>query len=208
MRVRIPLWVAAALVWPLIATAAELPIDDFKTGPEVSFLFSGNDLGLQAGSMVGGFRRTNFIVVPPAVPHPGLFHIPAGGPLIVSCGYKVGHRLELIYGVDGSGGGAPLNFDLSAYDRLVVDFDASDAGVNFNIVVYWASGAYWAIQGFNLAASNVPFSVSFPFASFTPGVPMIPPDWSDIDYIVVIAQTGSAIGSNDYAIKAFKAVGP
>jgi hypothetical protein len=31
-------------------------------------------------------------------------------------------------------------------------------------------------------------------------------DFSDIDFIAVIAQTGSPIGSNDYAINSIKAV--
>jgi hypothetical protein len=208
MRTRIlALW-AVVLAAPPFAGAAERALDDFTTGPKVSFLFTGDDTSQQAGTMVGGFRRTHFLVAPFPIAHGGLFHIPAGGPLIVSCGYKVAHRLELIYGVDGSGANAPLNLDLSAYDRLVVDFDGSDAGINFNIVVFWASGAYYSIQGFNLDASNLPFSVTFPFSLFLPTVPGFPVDWSDIDYIVIVAQTGSAIGANDYAIRGFKAVGP
>jgi hypothetical protein len=208
MRTRILLWMTVGVVWPSITIAAQLTIDDFTTGPKVSFLFSGTDSGIQAGSMVGGFRRTNFLVAPFPVVHPGLLQIRSGGPLIVSCGYKVAHRLDIGYGLDGNGGNVPLNLDLSAYNRLVVDFDASDAGLNFNIVLFWASGAFYAIQGFNLGASNVPFSVNFPFADFIPGVPSVPLDVSDIDYIAVIAQTGTPIGSNDYAITSIKAVGP
>jgi hypothetical protein len=195
---------AVAVAWPSIA-AAQLTIDDFTTGPKVSFLVSGSDSGVQPGSMVGGFRRTNFIVAPFPVAHPGLLQVRAGGPLIVSCGFKVAHRTEVSYGLDGTGANVPLNLNLSANNRLIVDFDASDAGLNFNIVLYWASGALWAIQGFNLAASDVPFSVVFPFAGFTPGVPGTTVDFADIDYIAVIAQTGSAIGSNDYAITGIKA---
>jgi hypothetical protein len=40
------------------------------------------------------------------------------------------------------------------------------------------------------------------------GIPGTTVDFTDIDYIAVIAQTGSAIGSNDYAIDSIKAVGP
>lgn len=183
-------------------------LDDFKTGPQWSVLFTGNDLRVQAGSMVGGFRRTNFIVIPNPVVHPGIMQVRSGGPLIVSAGYKVSHRLEVFYGVDGAGANAPLNLDLSAYDRLVVDFDGSDAGVNFNIVIWWASGALYAAQGINLAASSVPFSVQLPFDRFTPGIPGMLPTFNDIDYIAVIAQSGSAIGANDYAITTLRAVGP
>lgn len=205
MRTRMFLLMTVGVAWPSIATA-QLTIDDFTTGPKVSFLVSGTDSGIQAGSMVGGFRSTHFLVAPFPVAHPGLLQIRQNGPLIVSCGYKVAHRLDLGYGVDASGTSVPLNLNLSAFSRLVVDFDASDAGLNFNIVLFWASGAFWAIQGFNLGASNVPFSVSFPFANFTPGVPGTAVDFSDIDFIAVIAQTGSPIGSNDYAINSIKAV--
>jgi hypothetical protein len=208
MRTRILALCAVVSAAPAIGAAAELVLDDFKTGPKVSFLFTGSDAAPQAGSMVGGVRWTNFRVIPAPVAHGGLFQIQAGGPLIVSTGYKVAHRLDVVYGFDAGGANAPLNLDLGAYDRLVVDFDGSDTGVNFNIVMFWASGIYYAIQGFNLSASNVPFSVSFPFANFAPGVPGIPLDVHDIDYIVVIAQTGSPIGANDYAIKTLKAVGP
>jgi hypothetical protein len=210
MRKAMLLWMAVSIaVWPPIATAETvLNIDDFKTGPTVSVLFTGSSPGVQGGSMLGGFRRTNFTVIPIPVTHPGILQIRPNGPLIVSCGYKVAHRLEVVYGVDGSGANAPLNLDLSAYDKLAVDFEASDQGVNFNIVIFWASGAYWAIQGFNLSESNVPFTVDFPLANFAPGVPSVPPDFADIDYIVVIAQTGSAIGANDYAISGIRAVGP
>jgi hypothetical protein len=104
-----------------------------------------------------------------------------------------------------AGAGRPSTIDVGPFGW---NFDGSDAGIDFNIVVFWNSGANYALLGFNLDASNAPFSVTFPFTGFTSGVPGVPVDWGNIDYMVGVAQTGSAIGANDYAIKAFKAAGP
>ena len=50
----------------------------------------------------------------------------------------------------------------------------------------------------------MPFNVDLRFASdFTTYAGT--PDWSDVDAIDIVFQSGSAVGANDYAVTAFSA---
>jgi len=53
--------------------------------------------------------------------------------------------------------------------------------------------------------TGIPFFVDFDFACFVPGMGD-PPDFSDIDMIDLVLQTGNVIGGHDYAITLVEAV--
>ena len=53
--------------------------------------------------------------------------------------------------------------------------------------------------------TGIPFSVEFEFACFLPGEGPLP-DFSRIDRIDLIIQTGNVIGGHDYAITLVEAV--
>ena len=208
--VNLVLVIAAALAAPRLAVS-QLMLDNFSTGAYHKQLVSGTDLNLQSGSMIGGNRETVFFVcLPPCglsnpFAQPTSFQIRPGTKiappaLIHSAGYKVGPRLDVQYGST-----APLNLNLSAtYDRIRVTFDASDLFVNFNILVF--TGGLYSQLGCNLAAGTNPFTVDYPFASFTPGSGTSGADFSNLTVIDFIFQTSSAIGANDWAVTSFQAI--
>lgn len=181
-------------------------IDDFTTGKYRANLREGENRHVQRGAnVIGCYRLTRFIV-PSANPfnQTATLDIRRQGALVVSTDYKVPHRLEVKYGVDALGENAPLNLNLSGsgYDRFRVRFDANDSVVNFNIVVF--TGTAFAQLGYNVEAGNLPFDVDFPFADFGVGTGV---DFHDIDFIVLVLQSGNAIGSNDYAITSVSVAG-
>lgn len=187
--------------------ATSLVIDDFSSGAHKAALKSGVDRQIHEGSMVGSKRLVNFIVPENnQYDQLGMFQIrPPGGVLIVSSGYKTFHRIEMAYGVvDLEGHVEPLHLDLSGYDSIQVDFDGNDRGVNFNIVLFSTNGGR-AHLGQNITARDLPFTVDFPLADFAPVGDF---DISDLSVITIVSQSGSAIGSNDYALTEIRAVAP
>ena len=204
--VTIVVQIVAAFTGPTIGMAQGLLIDDFTTGEHFAIRWFGNELDVQGGSMLGGFRRTNFIIASNDRIQPGILHIRRGeGPLVIDAGFKVQHRLEITYGIDSIGSLAPLNLDLSSFDRLSVDFEASDLGVNFNIVIFSGNGTARAQLGFNLVPSITAFSIDFPLVDFSPVGDF---DIGDVDLIVLVLQSGSATGGNDYAVTSISAENP
>ena len=197
MSTRVTLMMAAALAVALPAGAQT--IDDFQTGGYAASIGSGDDTAVQAGSMLGGYRLTHLIVGSGAAnvfARPGALDIREGQPLVVDGGYRVHPRLEIGYGFDADGQPAPLNEDLTKLgDRFVLHFEGSDRGLNVNIVVFTASG--WASMGYNLDPSDAAFTRDFLFSDFTSFTAV---DWKDIDHIVLVVQSGSAIGSTDWAL--------
>ncbi len=186
---------------------AQLVLDDFSTGAYKVKQASGQDINTQSGLMVGGDRFTVFTVCPPGpcgasnpFDQEALLQIRPGSPsaLIYSAGYKVAPRLDLQYGTF-----TPLQLNLGAYDRFRVKFDASDLIVNFNIVVFTPSG--WLQTGCNLSASTNSVSIDFPFADF---IGPANPDFTNINAIDFIFQSGSAMGTNNFAITSLEAVPP
>ncbi len=178
-------------------------IDDFTTGPYTSrpmYLFSGIDSNYQSISTNSDFpvRWTGFYVNMPS-PHPSTLDVGSSG-LSLGTGPDVFHRLTVIYGFNPDDSVGPLNQDLSTFTGFRVGFEANDSALNCNVVYYSRSGGIYASMGHNLTPSYTPFSVDFPFANFTGDAT---PD--DVDIIVLILQSGSTIGANDYKITSFEA---
>lgn len=184
----------------------QLPmIDDFTTGRYRVNLRQNDDTNVQRGAKIAGcFRLTHFIVPPDnQFNQHATLNIRRQGTLIVSSDYKVFHRLEVTYGVDAQGQNAPLNLNLrgGGYDRFRVHFDGNDLGVNFNIVVFDGSGNI-SSRGFNVDAGTNPFDQDFLFDDFVSNG--TPADFTTIAFITLVFQSGSAMGSNDYAITSFE----
>ncbi len=184
-----------------------LIIDDFKSGGHRARLNSGIDHQIHRGSMIGGKRLVKFIVPENNVfDQSGMFQVrPSDGVMVVSSGYKTFHRIEMAYGVvDQEGHVDPLHLDLSTYDSIQVDFDSNDRGVNFTIVLFSTNAGGRAHLSQSVTARDLPFIVDFSLADF---IPVGDFDLSDISVITLIYQSGSAIGSNDYAVSEVRAVG-
>lgn len=196
------------------AGLADLVIDDFTTGPLARHDILCNLLDVtRAGAMAGATRRTRLIVNQPPVPcattnalrQPASLQVGPDGPLVVSTGLKTFHRLELSYGQDLANNNQPLSLDLTQRlhnDRIRVTFDASDLVENFNIVLYTAYGtpsSAIALCGMNMNPGTNTFSVDFPFANFHTNVGT--PDFQRVDFIILVLQSGSAIGANDFALR-------
>jgi hypothetical protein len=93
-----------------------------------------------------------------------------------------------------------MNADLSSADRLRVYFLGLTGTLNFNIQMF--TGTSWGQNGCNLPGSTVPFTVELPFTGFAgPGF-----DKSQVNYINLIFQDGSAIGGINFAIASVEAV--
>jgi hypothetical protein len=192
--------------WGSAAAAQSLTIDDFTTGPHrVTLRREAQERDVQRGSMAGGFRHTRFLSAFNPLHRPASLQIGRGW-VFVEAGVKAFHRLELTYGVDAKGGAAPLNLDLSAYDRFRLRFAASDLMQNINVVVFTHDGVGRAQLGFNQAPGPEPFDLDFPFADFVDQLGEA--DFSDVDHIVVVIQDGNAFGSSDYALTGFTALRP
>ena len=194
---------AILLIAAVTYAQSELVLDDFTTGKTKATLKSGTEEDFQNGSMIGGARRTNFIVAASTFDQPASFEIPKGGPLLHNAGIKVFTRLEVSYGVDTkTGENAPLGLNLSSYDRFRVNFDSNDLVLNFNILVFGANGGI-SQSGVNHIPNITATNVDFLFSSFTSNA--TPADFSNISFIVLIFQSGSAIGANDFAVTSFAA---
>jgi hypothetical protein len=202
------LGIAALAAFPSDARAASSVLDDFTTGPYRKRLRCGSDTDFQNGTMIGSVRNTHFLVAcgSGANPfeQPASIEISKGGPLAFDSGIRVFHRVEVVYGSDKGNVFTPLSLDLSAFDRLRVRFDANDLVLNFNVVVFMRDGTARAQAGCNIEPHILPFNVDLRLASdFVTQLGTA--DWSDVDAIALIFQSGSAIGANDYAVTAFSA---
>ena len=206
MKPNIKLRIVAVLLGTGIATWAQsLPvIDDFTTGTYQKSLETGSDFNTQAGNplhMAGGARRTAFIVAGNQLHQTATMHFLNQGMLTVETGSRLFHRLEVAYGVDPyTGANKPLGLNLTPYDRFRVHFDTNDLGLNFNIVVFFDNGSRYVSLGYNVNPnpSGLAFDQDFKFADFS-GVSGT--DWAHVDYIVLVFQSASAVGGNDFAVK-------
>lgn len=202
------LGIAALAAFPSGARAASSILDDFTTGRYRKHLRCGGDSAFQNGTMIGGVRNTSFLVPCGGGANPfeqsASLEISKGGPLAVDSGIRVFHRLEVIYGLAKGDVFTPLSLDVSGFDRLRVRFDSNDLVLNFNVVVLMRDGTARVQAGCNIEPHTLPFNVDLRFASdFV--TQLGTPDWSDVDAIDIIFQSGSAIGANDFAVTAFGA---
>jgi hypothetical protein len=194
----------------LDAAYGDLLIDDFTTGPHQVTLPHGmssrseDETDVQSGSMIGGFRKTAFLIPSNPFNQHGTLDIRRGGPMLVDMGTRVSHRLELVYGFDSKGEVvAPLNLNLSDYDRFRLNFDSNDLDLNFNMLVHSNSGATHSVYKTTIHANTNPFAVGIPFGEFTGAA-----DFTDVDLIVLVFQSSSAMGSNDFAVRSLVATHP
>ena len=191
---------------------SNLVIDDFKSGStaRIPVVCGLKDL-TQTGSMAGGTRRTRLIVSNPGANcnlsnkyrQTASLQVKPVGAMILNSDNRVFHRLEVLYGQDALNNIQPLNLDLTEGNlnnrRIRIAFDSMDVGVNFNIVVFMNDGSSRTQCGINFSPGPNPFVMDFPLANF--GTALGTPDYTDVDYIALIFQSGSAVGSNDYAVK-------
>jgi hypothetical protein len=199
-------------------------IDDFSSGQyEVTLRPDGHVVtALQTGSMTGGSRYTIFLsaVIPTVVhgaefnQHASLDVAPGGSSvMVVATGIGVSHRVEAYYGFGLQRGQVvqtPLNLDLSCFSKFRVHFDSNDLTVNFTMQVTAGNNpgnraGYPVHVNANMNAPGTSVVVDVPFSSFAPNAGPRP-DFGDIDMIDIIAQSGSAVGANDYAITLIEAV--
>ncbi len=197
------------------SAVAAIAIDNFRTGltPRTPIVCNVNDT-VQPGSMVGGIRHTRLIVneagascsVSNKYRQTASMQVRPSA-LIVNSDFKVFHRLEVFYGHDELKQNRPLNLDLTEGGlnnrRIRIAFEAMDLVENFNIVLFMKDGSARSQCSINLNPSTNPFTVDFPLDSF--GVALGDADYADVDYIALIFQSGSAMGSNDFAVKSVTA---
>jgi hypothetical protein len=197
-----------------VVQAQTQTIDSFTGGPYNVTMFTGSDTNFQPsdGSLVGPGRLTHFIIGDDPASNP--LNQPAtldigNGFLIVDTGARVTHRLEVFYGFDDQGNLVPLHLNLTGagFTKFRVHFNTLDSGLNFNMQVIAGNNPAVATCGVNQPGdqTGIPFFVEFAFACFVPGVGD-PPDFSDIDTIDLVLQTGNVIGGHDYAITLVEAV--
>ena len=200
--------ITALAAFPNSARAGSSVLDDFTTGPYKKTLRCGDDSAFRNGTMIGGVRKTYFLVPcgggANAFDQPASVDLSKGGPLVFDSGIRVFHRVEAIYGIDNGDVLLPLNLDVSGFDRLRVRFDSNDLLLNFNVVVFMRDGTARVQAGCNIEPHIQPFNVDLRFADdFV--TQLGTPDWSDVDAIDIIFQSGSAIGANDFAVTSFSA---
>jgi len=181
-------------------------IDDFSSGHYQSkWIESGSENSSQTGSMIGGSRHTTLTLCTGAAcrtanefkqgasygyvadrAHSG------ANAFVQSAGFDSFPRIDQGYG--------PMNQDLSAFDRVRVNFVGLSAPLNFNILMF--TGAGRGQNGCNVGALNRPFSVEFPYAGFVPANGGFVP--GDITDISLVYQSASAIGSVEFGISSIE----
>ena len=188
-------------------------IDDFKTGTTGRIRHvCGVRTYIQRGLMVGGTRLTHMTINEPPLCLGGnpyrqtaSLQVRKEGMLLLNNDYGVHARLDMRYGQDKSGANAPLNLDLtegSLNDRIRLTFKGNDLYKNSQITVYMHDGTSRSSCGFYVPpmTDNIPFTMDFPFSIFNVEPALGPSDYTDVDYISLMFQSGSAIGSNDLAL--------
>jgi len=220
MRIHIMTLLVVAIVaaLPQVAGAScpsSLVIDDFSSGEYRVTLRPDGRLvtNIRSGSMIGGSRYTIFLSAANLFNRRAALDIgPAGSSvMIVDTGIHVNHRLEVHYGFGLQRGKVvptPLNLDLGCFSKFRVHFNSNDLRVLFTMEVTAGNNpgnkALHSVH-VNAPSSPDPFVVDVPFTDIVANAGPRP-DFTDIDMIDLIFQTGSAIGANDYAITLIEAV--
>lgn len=177
-------------------------IDDFTSGDHNRAIEMGMDRNTQpTGNPDFPYRTTTLIIASPSSRHTGTIDV-GYGDLSIATAPRMYHRLEVVYGLGESGVLEPLNQDLNEFTGFRVNFLLNDRKVlNFNIVYFTDSG--WAASGRNIPEILYPNPVDFPFEDFGgPGAGQ--EHLGEVNLIVLIAQTGSLGGANDYCIDSFE----
>jgi hypothetical protein len=207
------------LVLLLLATAAGWAqtcpvIDDFTTGYTTAPLAlrtpNTSTRAFQTAFVPGNVREEYFAIGSNNFAQPAELDIVndprGGGALAVTTGTQEFFQLLLYYGVDTHGNTAPLGyFPAWGCDRFRVTFDSSSVGINFNFEVWTPNAAgtpasTYFVDGLNTspAVSGSPSCIDFPFTKFGPTQDFA---HTGIDMMILILQSGSVIGANDFALK-------
>lgn len=184
---------------PLLA--AELIIDDFKTGhiSRMSAKCGIEDKTVRA-DVPGKHRWVRLQVnTEPECKEGNAFvqsvstSIQPGQPLIVNNGYKVHSRTELHYGRTNVDQKFPMNLDLTMGTEtplyLEVMFSGAAAGINLNVSIFANNGPKLATCGTNIDPNINGFAVAFPLADFKMVHEMRVADYQDADFLSFAIQT-------------------
>ena len=110
---------------------------------------------------------------------------------LLKSGYYAGPRIDM-----GYGSGAPMQADFSGYKNgwIRLNFKGLTENLNFNILLF--TGGTYAQGGCNISSYAGDFSVEVPFSKFVDnGI-----DYSNINTMDFIFQSGSAIGTVDFLV--------
>lgn len=157
--------------------------------------------------MIGGVRETFFFLNPQnPFDQTCTLEIQPNGALLINAGLRLFWGLSLVYGESPGGQDALLNLNLTPYDRFRLDIDSVDVGLSLPVVVFSGNGNS-ASAIVSIPDNNSRYDLDIPFTNFTenPGSPI---DWSDIDKIAFVFQSGSAVSGDDFAIRAIRVTGP
>lgn len=122
--------------------------------------------------------------------------------LLWSVGFGATAQVNVAYGVS-----APLNLNLTGYDRLRINFGGLSSGLNLNLVAQQGSNGHAAAAcSIGLSPSSesnaapAAFTVDFPLSTFTSpnGLPV---DWSNILMLQIVLA-----GGPDLAVAEFLAI--
>jgi hypothetical protein len=206
MRTPQPLFRLVTTVVAVMAAAHAMAenrqtVDDFSTGHfQARAIKSGSENSTETGAMLGGQRSTTLTLCSSGCQAANPYRQgasygyvanaaqPGASAFVQSAGFDMAPRIDQGYG--------PMNADLSAYDRVRVNFAGLSESLNFNILLF--SGAGRGQDGCNLVQHNGPFSVEFPYTGFVPANGgFVPGDVTDIS---LVYQSANTIGSVEFAI--------
>lgn len=197
------------------AQVSELVIDDFKGATAINQTVPLNGTATlrrtSAGHIVGDTCRTDIGVTPVEPGGNGratVLEIPTEGPMYLESGAKSAFGLTHYYGEDENGNAHPLGLTLQSdgYDRFRIEFDSSDVALDYLVEVFDGNGNVSFLNGSESTVERgLPFNADFRFADFPAGSPG-PINWDNIDYIVVLFQTGNAVGSADFVVNRVVAI--
>ena len=214
---RLALSALAAAAILSVTASAQLTLDNFPTGSDGNYVKSltapsgavssaTHTEPLPAGSPLGAGRWTNFIV---ASPYAQSSTVDVGNSiLIVDSGFQNETILQMFYGVNVHGKQAPMGLNLGAYSGFQLNFAGSlsapdDLAV---LVEVWPSSGGYYISLVDVPPSYYPFSVAFPYTSFTPGGGgsggLTSAQASDISYIEIQFYSGY---NQTYGVTSFQA---
>jgi hypothetical protein len=180
-------------------------LDDFTTGHYQSpgYYYGPTHDSVQYGKMIGGSRDTNMNVCPTNAKCPtynpynqpssyGFFPATATEPaaMVQTAGFYAAPRIDMAYGFHGV-----MHENFGAYDKIRVNFKGLSQTLNFNIQLF--TGTSWAQGGCNIPTYPAEFAIELPLDKFvtTKGF-----TFSDVTYMNLIFQDGSAIGGVGFAI--------
>ena len=211
------LYVTAALaLFPLSAKAqiqSEKPIDGFTDGALHQQMPATYATTYRAApAALGKVRQTT--AVSTDTQSLGLVsNLDIGGHhLIVSSGLYQSFGLYLGYGYDVNGNSGGMDESFVGCESVRIDFEASDLELGYAVQFWDGSGAVATLDGAVSTAGRLePFSAEFPIADFAgtdaEGNPRAI-DWRHIAYVIVLFESGSAIGANDFSVRSIVAAGP